>query len=85
MPRLQSARNMGCVLQILSPPPWASNIVEAQFSGPFVIASALATGKMVWDSYRGLNNPEIRRLMQRIVCENDPEIEAQFTANILAS
>jgi 2-methylcitrate dehydratase PrpD len=59
-----------------------SNIVDAQFSGPFVIASALATGKMVWDSYRGLNNPEIRTLMQRIICENDPEIEAQFPANM---
>jgi 2-methylcitrate dehydratase PrpD len=59
-----------------------SNIVEAQFSGPFVIASALITGKMAWDSYLRLNDPEIRALMQRIVCENDPEIEAYFPANM---
>jgi 2-methylcitrate dehydratase PrpD len=58
------------------------NIVDAQFSGPFVLASALATGKMAWDSYRGLGDPEIRALMQRVSCENDPEIEAEFPANM---
>ena len=59
-----------------------ANIVDAQFSGPFVIATALATGKMGWDSYQGLNDPKIRTLMQKIVCENDPEIEAEFPANM---
>jgi 2-methylcitrate dehydratase PrpD len=59
-----------------------ANIVDAQFSGPFVIASALATGRMEWDSYRGLDDPEIRALMQRIRCENDPEIEAEFPVNM---
>jgi 2-methylcitrate dehydratase PrpD len=59
-----------------------ANIVDAQFSAPFVIATALATGKMGWDSYQGLNDPEIRMLMQRISCVNDPEIEAEFPANM---
>ncbi|HEY1858421.1 MmgE/PrpD family protein [Acidocella sp.] len=59
-----------------------ANIVDAQFSGPFVIATALATGKMGWDSYQGLYDPEIRTLMQKIACENDPEIEAEFPANM---
>src|SRR6185437_9050518 len=27
------------------------NVVDGQFSGPFVISSALATGAMGWDSY----------------------------------
>jgi len=58
------------------------NIVDAQFSGPFVIASALATGKVDWGSYGLLNDPKIRSLMQRIACENDPEIEAEFPANM---
>lgn len=58
------------------------NIVDAQFSGPFVIAVALATGGMAWDSYKLLDDPTIRALMQRIACENDPDIEAEFPANM---
>jgi 2-methylcitrate dehydratase PrpD len=58
------------------------NIVDGQFSGPFVIASALATGRMDWDSYKRLHDPLIRALLPRIACENDPEIEAEFPANM---
>jgi 2-methylcitrate dehydratase PrpD len=58
------------------------NIVDAQFSGPFVIAVALATGKMDWDSYKLLADPLIRRLLPRIACEHDLEIEAEFPANM---
>jgi 2-methylcitrate dehydratase PrpD len=58
------------------------NVVDGQFSGPFVIAVALATGKMDWDSYKLLDDPLVRRLLPRIVCENDPEIEAEFPANM---
>jgi 2-methylcitrate dehydratase PrpD len=39
-----------------------ANIVDAQFSGPFVIATALATGRMEWDSYRLLEDPAIHAL-----------------------
>jgi 2-methylcitrate dehydratase PrpD len=59
-----------------------ANIVDAQFSAPFVIATALATGAMDWDSYQGLADPQIRALMQRVRCENDPEIEAEFPTNM---
>ncbi len=58
------------------------NIVDGQFSGPFVIAAALATGRMDWDSYKGLHDPAIRRLLPTITCENDPAIEAEFPANM---
>jgi 2-methylcitrate dehydratase PrpD len=58
------------------------NIVDAQFSGPFVIATALATGRMDWDSYRLLDDPLIRGLMPRITCAHDPDIEAEFPANM---
>jgi 2-methylcitrate dehydratase PrpD len=58
------------------------NVVDGQFSGPFVIATALATGKMGWDSYGLLQDPGIKTLMQRVTCENDPEIEAEFPANM---
>ncbi len=59
-----------------------SNIVDAQFSGPFVIAVALSTGAMAWDSYRLLGDPPTRALMARIHCVNDPEIEAEFPAHM---
>jgi 2-methylcitrate dehydratase PrpD len=58
------------------------NIVDAQFSGPFVVAAALATGAMAWDSYRLIDDPKLRALMMRIRCENDPEIEADFPAHM---
>ena len=60
------------------------NVVDGQFSGPFVIATALATGAMEWGSYRLLDDPTIRALLPRITCENDPEIEAEFPANMSA-
>jgi 2-methylcitrate dehydratase PrpD len=58
------------------------NVVDGQFSGPFVIASALATGRMAWDSYEKLADPTIRALLPKIRCELDPEIEAEFPANM---
>jgi 2-methylcitrate dehydratase PrpD len=58
------------------------NIIDAQFSGPFVIATALTTGKMEWDSYRLLEDPAIHALMARVRCEKDPEMEAEFPLNM---
>jgi 2-methylcitrate dehydratase PrpD len=58
------------------------NVVDGQFSGPFVIASALATGAMGWDSYKLLPDPAIRGLMSKIACVMDPEIEAEYPANM---
>ena len=54
------------------------NVVDGQFSGPFVIACALASGAMGWDSYRLLDDPVVRGLMAKVVCRADPEIEAVF-------
>jgi 2-methylcitrate dehydratase PrpD len=58
------------------------NVVDGQFSGPFVLACALVTGAMDWDSYRLLNDPTIRGLLPTIVCEQDPRIEAEFPRNM---
>jgi 2-methylcitrate dehydratase PrpD len=58
------------------------NVVDGQFSGPFVIACALAKGHMGWDSYALLDDPDIRSLLPKVRCELDPEIEAQFPANM---
>ncbi len=58
------------------------NVVDGQFSGPYVIACALATGRMGWDSYGLLHDPAVRGLLSKIRCEIDPEIEAEFPANM---
>jgi 2-methylcitrate dehydratase PrpD len=58
------------------------NVVDGQFSGPFVIACALATSGMGWDSYQLLQDAVVRGLLPKINCEFDPEIEAEFPANM---
>jgi 2-methylcitrate dehydratase PrpD len=58
------------------------NVVDGQFSGPFVLACALATGAMGWDSYRLLHDPVIRGLLPKIACEPDAEMEAEFPRNM---
>jgi 2-methylcitrate dehydratase PrpD len=58
------------------------NVVDGQFSGPFVISAALATGKMGWDSYGLLQDATVRSLLPKVHCEFDPEIEAEFPANM---
>ena len=58
------------------------NLVDGQFSGAFVLATALATGAMGWDSYAELQNPVIRALLPKVTCEDDPDIEAEFPANM---
>ena len=58
------------------------NVVDGQFSGPFVISAALATGAMGWDSYQLLQDASIRALLPKVRCEFDPEIEAEFPANM---
>jgi 2-methylcitrate dehydratase PrpD len=37
---------------------------------------------MGWDSYALLGGPDIRSLLPKVRCELDPEIEAQFPANM---
>jgi 2-methylcitrate dehydratase PrpD len=58
------------------------NVVDGQFSGPFVISAALATGAMGWDSYKLLNDPVIRSLLPKVTSAFDPEIEAEFPTNM---
>jgi len=58
------------------------NVVDGQFSGPFVISAALATGAMGWDSYGLLGDATVRSLLPKVTCAFDPEIEAEFPANL---
>ena len=56
------------------------NVVDGQFSGPFVVSAALTKGHMGWDSYEHLNDNDIRAMMPKVICEEDPEIQAEFPA-----
>jgi len=58
------------------------NVVDGQFSGPFVVAAALLTGRMDWDSYRLLGDAVVRALLPSIRCEWDEAAEAEFPANM---
>jgi 2-methylcitrate dehydratase PrpD len=58
------------------------NIVDAQFSAPFVLSAALLTGAMRWDSYALLHDERIRSLLPKIRCEHDAEMEAEFPVNM---
>jgi 2-methylcitrate dehydratase PrpD len=58
------------------------NVVDGQFSGPFVIACALATGRMTWDSYGLLHDDAIRALLPRIACQPDADAQREFPANM---
>ncbi len=58
------------------------NVVDGQFSGPFVVACALGRGHFGWDSYAWLKDADIHRIMGLVTCEQDPEIEAEFPANM---
>lgn len=55
-----------------------SNTVEAQFSGPFVLAAALATGQVDWDSFKLVHDTGLQSLMRRIACYHEPDIEREF-------
>src|SRR6185295_18489369 len=58
------------------------NIVDAQFSAPFVLAAAFLRGEVTWSSYALLSSAEMTAMIAKISCEFDPEIEAEFPANM---
>jgi len=59
------------------------NYVDGQFSMPFVAAVVLRDGGMDWDSYaRHLSDPDTLALCRRIRAVDDPEVEAQYPANM---
>ena len=58
------------------------NIVDAQFSGPFVLSCALATGAMGWESYGELHNPVVRGMLAKVSCVHSEAMQAEFPANM---
>jgi 2-methylcitrate dehydratase PrpD len=58
------------------------NVVDGQFSGPFVVACALVHGHFGWDSYPRMNEPALRTMMAKIKCVEDPGVQAEFPANM---
>ena len=61
------------------------NVVDGQFSGPFVVAAALVSGGMTWDSYALLRDDRVRALLPRITYHRDPAVQAEFPANMSAN
>jgi 2-methylcitrate dehydratase PrpD len=53
-----------------------ASVIEAQFSAPFVVASALARGEVGWDDMADFAAPALRRLMALTECCEDPAVEA---------
>ncbi|MFC7539015.1 MmgE/PrpD family protein [Siccirubricoccus deserti] len=58
------------------------NVVDGQFSGPFVVSCGLATGHMGWDSYALLSDSTVRSLLPKVNCVEDPEIQALFPTHM---
>ena len=56
------------------------SVVDAQFSMPFGAAVAILYGKATLDEYREdiLNLPEVKDLMTRVSCVQDPALEANY-------
>ena len=54
------------------------NVVDGQFSGPFVVACGLVHGHMGWDSYAHLTDPVVRSILPKVNCVEDPEVQALF-------
>lgn len=61
------------------------NVVDGQFSMPFVAAVALREGAMQWDHYaRHLSDPKTLALCRRIKTVVDPQAEAEFPQQMSA-
>jgi 2-methylcitrate dehydratase PrpD len=56
------------------------SIVDAQFSMPFGAAMAILHGKATLDEYteQNLQSSSVKKMMQKITCIKDPEIEKDF-------
>ncbi len=59
------------------------NVVDGQFSMPFVAAVALREGRMAWDDYaRHIEDPETLSLCRRITSVVDDQAEAEFPTQL---
>jgi len=56
------------------------SVVDAQFSMPFGAAVAILYGKATLDEYtlERINSARVRKLMEKISCVEDPELETEF-------
>jgi 2-methylcitrate dehydratase PrpD len=61
------------------------NIVDAQFSMPFLAAVALTRRRLTWSDYDALDDAGIRQLARRVVVSADAEANRVFPKRWLAS
>ena len=55
-----------------------ANALAGLFEAENLYRTALVTGAMGWDSYRELQNPAIRALLPKVICEDDADAQAVF-------
>ena len=57
-----------------------AGIVDAQFSMPFGAAVAAMYGKATLDEYtmENIQSPEVKSMMDRVVCKEDESLEPEF-------
>ena len=63
------------------------SIVDAQFSMPFGAAVAMLYGRATLDEYtlEKIGSPQVKKMMNRVVCIDDPSLEKEFPAKWPAS
>ena len=56
------------------------NVVDAQFSMPFGAAIAILNGRATLNEYteENLNSPQVKELMEKVSCVQDPALEANY-------
>jgi 2-methylcitrate dehydratase PrpD len=56
------------------------SVVDAQFSMPFGAAAAILYGKATLDEYTPaiINSSQVRQMMAKIICVENPELEKEF-------
>lgn len=57
------------------------NVVDAQFSMPWLAATMAVRGNVGWTDFADLHDPTIRQMMDRVTVEVDPEVEAVYGGN----
>jgi len=57
-----------------------SSIVDAQFSMYYTVAATLAWGTVRWDDFARRGDPQIAALIERVVVESDPAVDALVPA-----
>ena len=56
------------------------NVVDAQFSMPFALATAIVKGRLTVSEFtlENLRNKEIKELMKKVIVKHNPELDKHY-------